>query len=448
MNRIASRILVLLTLLPAVTAATQPAKAPPQTLVVVTAHPQPVRDEFEAAFNAALGAEGLSARILWIDQGGSLKNARYIRQKAADVKRQAAADVGIDLIWGGGSELFRDLARDGLLDKLTAPDAAALVPGAADPSGQWIGTAMSSFGVLVDRQALAAKSGAKADQKSDAKSDTALTWSQLAAPALAGALAIGDPRASAVSSYVVPGLYRKLGWSDAWKTWTGLVANSPAINHRTSEVLAEVTSGAAVAGIAIDFLGEMAAAKGKSDGKGRADALAFAVPSPQLDNDFDPIGKPIGAPHAALADRFIKFVLSEPGQRLISQPAGSPNGPKTTTIGRKSVLLALASTPGITAPARGSVEGAAALADKFVADMVGAVLVDQAAVLQAAWAGCAAAKNDAQLATLQAPPLTQAEAVALETKAQTPPARAHAFDGIKLKYRATVDAATKACAKK
>jgi ABC-type Fe3+ transport system substrate-binding protein len=428
-----------------------------QTLVIVSAHPAPVREEFEQAFMKAMQAKAKDVRIQWIDQGGSVRNLRYVRQKAADARRTAAADVGIDIMWGGGSETFVNLKRDNLLEKIVKPKGIftaeamvkgpqALLPGAYDADGYWIGTAMATFGMLVDRQALAKASGTSADQP--------LTWAMLASPALSGRIAVGDPRASSVSGTTMPGMLRKLGWDESWKVWTGLFGNSAIVGRRTSEVIDSVKKKTAAAGVAIDFLALAAAAK-VSDA-----TLTFAVPTPAVDADFDPIAKLAGAPDGELADEFIRFVMSEPAQRIVSQAAQTVGGPSKASIGRLPVLLSLA-TPeaaklrvnqadivGLTA-ARGPVTDSLVLSDRFVNEVIGASFVDQIDIVRKSWSSCAVAVagGDVKATPLLKPPFTQLEMAALERRAQVAQARGRVMDEIKSKYKLALLKAADACKK-
>jgi hypothetical protein len=66
--------------------------------------------------------------------------------------------------------------------------------------------------------------------------------------------------------------------------------------------------------------------------------LGFSLPEDFAAINGDGIALLKGAPHAAVASRFIEFLLSDAGQRLWYGKKGSPGGPKRYELGKLSVL--------------------------------------------------------------------------------------------------------------
>jgi ABC-type Fe3+ transport system substrate-binding protein len=419
---------------PARGAATEPA-----TIVIVSPHPASVREEIGAAFAEDLEIETAAGRpaapaprIVWIDQGGSYADLGYVRQKFAEKRRRKGKSAGLDLFWGGGSESFDTLTALGVLAPIVGKGRpfttagltqglGAVLPGTFDPKGYWIGTALSTFGLIAG----------------GAGSPFA-TWDALAEPALVGHVVASDPRFSSVAGYVLPTMVESLGAQDAWRLWFAFYgASAGNVARRSGDVIQAVAQdpSGGRAGIAIDYLAAQAAAA-------RPEArLRFVRPTPSAPADVDPIGMFKDAPHAKLAERFLRFVLSERGQRVLSQRPGV-GGPKKTLIGREATLKIL--NDGSTGlPPRQP----PALPRAFWRDVIGATFVDGVADVRAVWQACAklGAAGKAKIEQATTLPWDEKALAQVAKGWETGKTRSRTLDDVHVAFAAALRRAAESC---
>ena len=98
------------------------------------------------------------------------------------------------------------------------------------------------------------------------------------------------------------------------------------------KVPVDVSTGAAAAGIAIDFMGRFQAEM--SALPGGQPVMAYVTPVGGSSVTADPVSLLRGAPHRALAVRFVEYVLGEEGQKLWNYRPGTPGGPRRYALRR------------------------------------------------------------------------------------------------------------------
>lgn len=115
------------------------------------------------------------------------------------------------------------------------------------------------------------------------------------------------------------------GWVNGIRLVQRIGANARYFTDSASKVPIDVSMGAAAAGLAIDFYGRFQAQSTRApDGRER---MAYFTPAGGSGVSCDPISLLRGAPHRAIAVRFIEFVLSEDGQKIWTYRPGAPGGP-------------------------------------------------------------------------------------------------------------------------
>lgn len=296
-----------------------------ETLVLISPHWEGIRREFGQAFSEHILAEtGEGVDLEWLEVGASSNILLYIRSEFT----RHPEGIGVDIVWGGGGIYYRALAEDGLLEPL---DISAEILGAVpkkvsgtllrDSKGLWFGSALSSFGILYNREVL---------DYLDLPDPS--SWRDLANPEYSGWLVLADPRHSGTSHALFEIILQDYGWDEGFSVITRSFGNSRTVTKAASQVPVLVATGQAAVGPAIDFY---AWSKILEVGK---DRLGFIVPTGESVINTDPIAALKGAPHSDLARRFIEFVLSEKGQKLWMLPAGSEDGPQSFTLSRLSVL--------------------------------------------------------------------------------------------------------------
>ncbi len=299
------------------------------TLVILTPHGDNIRQEIGAAFQAwHLARFGAAPELVWVDQGGTSEDLRYVEARYA----KTPAGIGIDLFFGGGTPPFRTLARDTLLvPHALSPAVWAGIPATlagsrilSDAEG-WYGSALSGFGILYNKTLLAEKNLPPPD-----------SWEALADPRCAGWVAMIDPRGSGSAHVIYEIILQRYGWEAGWRLLTGMAANSEHFTKGASAVLPLISAGESAYTVAIDQYAWSLVEKLGSD------KVGFVLPPGASVTTPDPIAMLKGAPHPEAARRFMEFVLSEPCQRLWVLKAGVPGGPKAQSLNRMSVRPSVA----------------------------------------------------------------------------------------------------------
>lgn len=375
------------------------------TLVVITPHNEAIRYEFARGFaDWYKGRTGRTVAIDWRIVGGTSEIARFLEGEyvaafehhwtrtlgktwsaevqsgfqnarlAADapaIVKEArgaflASDVGcgIDLFFGGGTYDFERQAQagrlvdSGVLKAHPAWFGDAVIPrryGGEDywhSEGLWIGTVLSSYGIIFNRVAL---------QRLGIERPPA-QWSDLGDPRLMGEVALADPTksgsvAKAFENIIQQQMQRRLhalqsaepaaasadlearavreGWIDGMQLLQRIGANARYFTDTSQKPPIDVAAGNCAVGLCIDFYGRQQeeAVRRRAD----SDRVGYASPAGGSVSSVDPIALLRGAKHRAVATAFIEYVLSLEGQKLWTFKSGTPGGPQRFVLRRLSV---------------------------------------------------------------------------------------------------------------
>lgn len=329
------------------------------TLVVVTPHVEQITDEFAEAFDRwHRRVHGVPVKLDVRRPGGTSEIIRQLQaQFDGAVRNKDVRDairvegtmpilppgaIGYDIMFGGGTYDHGRLKvsgptvaiRGGDLEvPMSVPagfDQARLDTwfgenriGAGpiyDPDQHWIGVAMSSFGIVYNRDVLRRLGLPEPSAFGD------LTDSRLA-----GWVALADPRLSGSITTTFDSILNNEGWDEGWRILRGMCGNARYFTGSSTQPPIDVSAGEACAGLAIDFYGRAQAQSVTQPGE-RADEsrVGYADPAGSVFIDPDPISILNGAPNPELARRFIVFALSDEGQalwqlRALERADGSPN---------------------------------------------------------------------------------------------------------------------------
>jgi ABC-type Fe3+ transport system substrate-binding protein len=330
---------ILQRLMGSATDAPMPVEGDAEQLVILSPHVEGIRREFAQAFAAWYG------KPVFVDYrsyGGASDIVKFFEASQETVYKKQGT-YNIDLVWGGGDYLFdRQLKRPGYLQKIDldpailkaafpSPTLAGLPLYDLAPDGpQWIGTALSSFGIVYNK-----------DVVKYLHLPEPRTWADLADPKYRGWIVLADPTrsASAKTAFMIiveramqtaqdnGGTYDH-GWAKGMGLIRQISANARIFADASSAVPSMVATGDVAAGMAIDFY-----ARSQMEAVG-GDRMGYVEPAGATLVNPDPIGLVKGAKHRALAMKFIEFVLSEQGQKLWNTRAGAPGGPKSTSLRR------------------------------------------------------------------------------------------------------------------
>jgi ABC-type Fe3+ transport system substrate-binding protein len=219
-----------------------------------------------------------------------------------------------------------------------------------DPGDRFYGACLSSFGLCFnpDRwQQLGL---------GDGEDSWPQHWDDLADPRLMGQIGAADPSksgsitkcfemliqeklAAAVAAHCPPaptptdlGAALAKGWEDAMLLIKEIGGNARYFTFSAGKVPVDVSDGAVVAGMCIDFYGRSQAEWSRRT-LGR-ETLRYRTPVGGSSISADPIGLFRGAPHPETALMFIDFVLSPEGQRLWNYRVDTPGGPVRYSLRR------------------------------------------------------------------------------------------------------------------
>lgn len=320
------------------------AGAPGAKLIIYTPNNQQIRYEFSRAFNVYRQSKGLPPVAFdWRASGGTSDLLKEVlSQLQANARRgEENPGVGADLFFGGGAYNHDILARGvtvmrhGKKVRISATVPPKLPPGLLkaafpqpriggqplyDPHLHWVGTALSSFGIVYNNDVLRMLDLPKPK-----------TWADLTQPAYRGWIILADPAHSGSIAATYDIILQRKGWGPGWALLRRVFANARAFAAGSAKIPVDVSSGNAAAGMCIDFYGRFEAG---AIGHGR---VGYIAPAGMTAITADPISLLRGAPHKKLAEQFIAWILSKPAQRLWQRKLGTPGGPRKYQLRRQPV---------------------------------------------------------------------------------------------------------------
>ena len=319
---------------------------PADQLVIMTPHLETVRRKFERAFSAWYAQEYHRAvSIEYLSYGGG-EIVKYLQASEAAFRRSGT--YNIDLVWGGSDAMFSEVLAGKYLDKVSL-DPAVMAAAFPDPDiggvplydpdtargPRWFGAALSSFGILYNRDVLAYL-----------HLPEPRTWADLANPRYRGWLELADPTRSASAKAALMVIVERAletanqehrSQEEAWARAMGLIrqiaANAQGFTGAANELPGFVSNGDAAAAMSIDFYARaQIAAVGceaqRTNACAAAGRVGYVEPQGATIVTPEPIALVRGAQHAQTARRFIEFILSDTGQRLWITKAGPGETPE------------------------------------------------------------------------------------------------------------------------
>ena len=325
-------------------------------------------------------SEAVTARKLDTHSAPALREIHEAFRRTDDPKEFTSK---IDLLWGGGEYDHGDAHRQGLIvapwpaDKtpaglFTAPDGSILIPekmsGETWRSPTMFGDVLSTFGFCYNLDRLRDLKVGKPPTQWDDLADP-VYFRQVGAcdPTKSGSIAkafemivqqkcrqavtAAGFREADIEQFEnaiqaakrppgelpegVPEEYQaaiERGWENGIRLIQRIGANARYFTDAASKVTIDVSMGDAAVGLAIDFYGRYQAQCSRApDGRER---MVYVTPVGGSSVSCDPVGLLRGAENRETAVRFIRFVLSEDGQRLWTYQPSTPGGPKKYALRR------------------------------------------------------------------------------------------------------------------
>ncbi len=329
------------------------------TLIVFTPHVPQIRDEFARAFSAWHEREyGEKANLDFRTPGGTSEIRKQLEAMFTPALDRFFAkgnytidpethfalpkgSIAADVLLGGGS-FDHGMLKDGIsyqyktegdirltidvqvpisapasftqaeLDALFGEN--KIGPQALyDPDQYWIGTALSSFGIVYNNDVLA-----------ELGLETPESFTDLTAPQLWGWIALADPRQSGSVTTTFDSILGNEGWEQGWRTLRAMSGNTRYFTNSSTKPPIDVSQGEAAAGLAIDFYGRGQAQVVKDSGGG--DRVGYSDPRGAVYVDADPVSIINGGPNPELAMKFVRFCLTEEAQALWQFPSWGAAG--------------------------------------------------------------------------------------------------------------------------
>lgn len=294
-------------------------------LVLISPHPDEVQTEFERAFREDYYERtGNKVLLEWLDVGGTSSIIKYIRSEFGHNED----GIGIDVFFGGGLDPYLELADQGLLFPCPLPeDILDRLPRRLggiplyDSRYRWYGATLAGFGIVFNRKVLDLLD-----------LPVPKTWADLGNPRLFSWVGSGDPRTSGSVHMAYELILQGYGWDRGWEVITTLGGNVRRFGSGGSQAPKDVAVGEVAYALSIDFY---AWAQMDRVGKG---SIGFVVPENLSIVNPDGLAILKGAPNLIVAEAFVRFVMSERGQKLWFLKKGVLGGPMATQLNRFTVL--------------------------------------------------------------------------------------------------------------
>ncbi len=382
------------------------ARAAPDKLVLVSPHWEGIRYEYEHGFRRHYRAlTGRDVTVEWLSIGGTSDILRYLRSEFG----RRPEGVGIDVFFGGGIDPYFQLADQKLLHPYKLPDDILNRIGKEigglpiyDAEYRWYGAALSGFGIIYNRVVL------QILHLPEPK-----VWSDLGDPRLFSWVGSGDPRGSGAVHMAYETVLQAYGWEKGWEALTAMSGNVRNFVTGSGQTPKDVTVGEVAYGMSLDFYAAIQIAEAGGD------KIGFVLPKGQTSINPDPVGILRGAPNREVAEAFVRYVMSDPGQKLLMLKLGAAGGPERYELRRFSVIPDL----------YGRVGGLSNVTDNpflweaglrydsvkgskrwnVLNDLAGVLLIDSHSQLAGAWKR----GGPEAMRRLAAMPVTEAEALAL-----------------------------------
>lgn len=357
-------------------------------VVVLTSFPRELFEAYKTAFERA-------------NPGWSLVVVSKPTTAGITQIRERAGRPDVDVFWASAVDAFVYLKQNNLLERYTPPaevrrgipDRVAGFP-INDPDGYFVGFAVSGYGIMWNTVYMERRRLPEPKE-----------WEDLLQPVYFGHIIMSTPARSGTTHLTVETILQGYGWDRGWPLLVQMAGNMGALTERSFGVPEAVIAGQYGIGIVIDFFGLSAIASGQP--------VRFTYPKV---TSLVPANVAIvrGAPNPEGARRFVNFLLSDEGQKLLFRPE----------IGRLPVRASLyAQAPkGFPNPFRMSAgvqfdANLSAARYQLVTRMFDQVITFRHAELRRAWEAIYAAERAVEEARRQGRDVAQAERLLRQAKA-------------------------------
>ena len=260
-------------------------------LLIVSSFPEPVYQRVTQAFER----ENPGVRVYVLNKKTPAAIS-YVQERVAQRP---------DIFWASSPDALEVLKDSGDLEAFRpkGPGVPATVGNYPinDPDGFYTGFALSGYGMMWNTRYLERRGLVPPKD-----------WADLLAPAYHQHIGITAPSRSGTTHIIVESILQDLGWQAGWAYLMELAGNLATVTARSFSVVEGVNSGRFGIGLVIDFLGL------SSEATGLPVDFAYLPKMPVLPANVAILK---AARHPRSAEAFVRFLLSETGQRLLFEPA-------------------------------------------------------------------------------------------------------------------------------
>ncbi len=257
-----------------------PLSAAAQSLTLYTSQPNEDAQKTVDGFKAA----NPGVDVTWVRDGTTQLMARIAAETAA-----GAAQPDVLLI--ADTVTLEGMVKEGRLVAYSSPEASAYDPALYSAGGYYYSTKLITTGIAYN-------TGAK---------EKPASWADLAKPEMKGLVAMPSPLYSGAALIHMATLTGdpQLGW----KYYEALAANNTQAEGGNGGVFKSVASGEKPYGVLVDYMALRAKAKGSP--------IDFVFPTEGVTYVTEPVAIVKGAKNMDAAKKFVDFVLSDEGQKLV-----------------------------------------------------------------------------------------------------------------------------------
>lgn len=258
-----------------------------ETLVLYTSQPNADAQSTVDAFSKA----NPDVKVEWVRDGTTQIMARL----EAEI---SAGAVKPDVLLIADSVTMESLKHRDLLQPYLSPERKAYEAALYDADGHYYGTKLITTGIAYNSQAPVKPQ----------------SWQDLADPRLKGQVSMPSPLYSGAALIHLATLTGTPGLG--WEYYEKLKANDASAQGGNGGVLKAIASGTKPYGVLVDYMAIREKAKGAP--------VEFVFPQEGVSMVTEPVAILKSAQHPKAAQRFVDFVLSQPGQELVREQGYVP----------------------------------------------------------------------------------------------------------------------------
>ena len=205
-----------------------------------------------------------------------------------------AGQVAADIIWVGDPSDYLSFKKEGILEKYSSPEAAAIDSKFIDPDGYYTGARMMNMGIGYNSALVTPEEAPK-------------SWNDLLDSKWEGQIVMTDPASAGTTKYFVAALLASPKYGEEY--FKKLRANGCELESGTTATHNQVAASAYQVGVMLDYVSHNLMAQGSP--------IGFTYLPEDLISIFSPIGLVKGSANQENGKLLYDFILSKEGQEIL-----------------------------------------------------------------------------------------------------------------------------------